>query len=109
MKPTHRKQNKNMNTYPPVTVPAYGINSADVARQYGLPADLYTNGLYLHQAFHDADLRLTNAMKARLPRPRIREAEEARRREWHAIIDGIREEMNHIQAMEATYGTHGQG
>jgi hypothetical protein len=76
--------------YPPLHLPEHGVNRGEIAKQYGLPADLYTNGTYLTERYNKADARLTAVQKGRLGQQSRKAAEAELNAAWKEVVDKVR-------------------
>lgn len=75
---------------PPIKLPKAGVNSADVAKQYGLPDDFYTNSLYLTQRFLDADNRVDALHRGRVRGVSLQQAQDERSAAWAEVVEGAK-------------------
>lgn len=87
---------------PPKRLPAFGFNSADICREYGLPSDFYTVAEYMTgprtevsakyetAGYRNAVAALDRALKARIPQSVISSLSRSVDAEWAALVSAAR-------------------
>lgn len=79
--------------YPPRSLPEYGVNRGEVAKQYGLPEDLYENGTYITDRYRKADARMDAVQKGGLGTQSRKAAQAELDAAWKDVVDRVRAKM----------------